>query len=232
MEAISRLIIIFFDNFHHPHLLCSIILQVTGKPSSLRFEPSANKLRAIGGQCLYSALDVPAGGMVSETALLGEAIENGDWALTQTIVSRLAPRLIGDPSAAMNNPLGGDRGRSIDDPSLPTSASPYRAGGGRLGFERETFVLSGGVELFIRIFREPTFVGNQLIQTNDARDLSKDLVSTKLSGCWNEILASLRELTYSLPDIVDNGSILEGGTFYPFCLHSYHMTPASMVPPL
>lgn len=172
--------------------------------------PCADRLTDMGGKSLYAALDKPSGGMPSEVALLKEAIDRGYWTETQTIVSKLALRLIGDPS------LTAQQQPHRQDPSLPRSASPYYAGGGRLGFEREAFVLSGGVELFIRIFREEAFVSSQLGQSNDARDLPEEMVASKLTGCWNEIFASLRELAYVLPELVENGTLLDNGDFLPF----------------
>lgn len=131
---------------------------------------------------------------------------------TQSVISRLAPRLIGDPTVT-----SADRARnSIDDPSLSASASNFHAGGGRLGLERDAFVLSGGVKLLLRVFTEPAFVGDELVRSNDARDLSEDTVARKLVGCWNEVFMSLRELVYAMPVLVENGEVLDGGDFLPF----------------
>ncbi|CAB9509620.1 potential channel 4-associated protein [Seminavis robusta] len=177
--------------------------------------PAAQALRAMGGDTLYGALDKPAAGISTEVGFLVASIEAGDWAETQMIISRLAPRLIGDPSAAMPQ---GPEGRQavIDDPNLPPSASPFYAGGGRVGLERDAFVQAGGVEAMIRIFREKTFVGQEMAKSFDARDLSKGLVATRLAPCWNEALASLRELIFAIPALVENGTVLENGDFLPF----------------
>lgn len=166
----------------------------------------------MGGKSLFDAVDKPSGGMVSEIFALEDALNRGDWVETQTIISRLAPRLIGDPTLTST-----DRARnSIDDPSLPASASKYHAGGGRLGLERDVFVLSGGVKLLLRVFTEPAFVGDELVRSNDARDLSEEMVNKKLVGCWNELFLSLRELIYAMPVLVENGEVLDGGDFIPF----------------
>ena len=167
----------------------------------------------MGGLSLYNAVDKPAGGIVSETALLEDSLDRGGWTETQMIISRLAPRLVGDPSQTS----GLNRARNdIEDPSLPASASRYHAGGGRLGLEREAFVLSGGVKLLLRVFKEPAFVGDEIMLSNDARDFSVEIVQQKLAGCWNEVFASLRELVYALPVLVENGEVLDGGDFVPF----------------
>lgn len=163
----------------------------------------------MGGLSLFNAVDKPAGGIVAETALLEDALDRGDWTETQIIISRLVPRLVGDPNIA--------RERSdIDDPSLPPQAPRFHAGGGRLGMEREAFVSSGGVRLLVRVFSEPAFVGDEILQSNDARYLSDEMVTRKLSSCWNEIFACLRELIYALPVLVENGDVLGEGDFLPF----------------
>jgi hypothetical protein len=166
----------------------------------------------MGGSSLYDAVDKPAGGIVSEVVLLEDALNRGDWMETQSVISRLAPRLIGDPTVT-----SADRARnSIDDPSLSASASNFHAGGGRLGLERDAFVLSGGVKLLLRVFTEPAFVGDEVVRSNDARDLSEEIVNQKLVGCWNELFMSLRELIYAMPVLVENGEVLDGGDFVPF----------------
>jgi hypothetical protein len=166
----------------------------------------------MGGSSLYDAVDKPAGGIVSEVVLLEDALNRGDWVETQSVISRLTPRLIGDLTVT-----SADRARNrIDDPSLSASASRFHAGGGRLGLERDAFVLSGGVKLLLRVFTEPAFVGDELVRSNDARDLSEETVNKKLVGCWNELFMSLRELIYAMPVLVENGEVLDGGDFLPF----------------
>lgn len=201
-----------------PNIVLSLLArEMTGRSTSQfpNMAPSAQTLRSMGGDTLYSGLDKPAGGIATEVAFLTAAVDAGDWAETQMIVSRLAPRLIGDPSAAMpQGPEG--RPATIDDPNLPPSASPFYAGGGRVGLERDAFVQAGGVEAMIRIFREKTFVGQEMANSYDARDLSKALVATRLAPCWNEALASLRELIFAIPTLVENGTVLENGDFLPF----------------
>ncbi len=197
-----------------PNLVFSLLArEVTGQNSSIRGTNEAARLRAMGGHALYTALDKPAGGMSTEVAFLTEAIDNGDWVELQSVISRLAPRIIGDGSAHLGVR---DRARAIEDPTLPRNTSPYYAGGGRLGLERDAFVLAGGVEVLLRIFREPRFVGHEVAYSNDARDLGPELVSSKLAPCWNEVLVSLRELVYAIPTLVEDGAILEGGKFLPF----------------
>ena len=169
----------------------------------------------MGGGTLYESLNRPSGAMLQEIDSLEAALDRGDWHETQTIVTHLAPRLIGDLSTASRYQPNGS-GHTIDDPSLPPNTSPYHAGGGRLGFERDAFVLGGGVQLLLRVFREPAFVGPELARSNDARDLSPPVVMNKLSVCWTEVLASLRELVYAMPVLVETGEILENGDFLPF----------------
>jgi hypothetical protein len=152
--------------------------------------------------------------MCAEVAFLKEVIDSGDWAETQTVISRISPRLIGDPTAMMHS--GMDRGATIEDPNLPPTASRFYAGGGRLGLERDAFVLAGGVDILIRVFREPSFVGAEMAATYDARDLSEELVTTRLALCWNESLACLRELVYAIPSLVENEVIFDGGEYLPF----------------
>lgn len=201
-----------------PNIVLSLLARETTGRSRTPFPnmaPSAHTLRAMGGDTLYATLDKPAGGMATEVAFLLASVDAGDWAETQMIVSRLAPRLIGDPSATM--PPGPEgRPATIDDPNLPPSASPFYAGGGRVGLERDAFVQAGGVEAIIRIFHEKTFVGQEMANSYDARDLSKGLVATRLAPCWNEALASLRELIFAIPALVENGTVLENGDFLPF----------------
>jgi hypothetical protein len=199
-----------------PNIIMSLLArEITGRPGSRNPKPATARLKALGGHTLFSALDRPAGGMCSEVAFLSEVIDSGDWAETQTVISRISPRLIGDPSAVNQGP-GSERGPTIDDPNLPSTASPFYAGGGRLGLERDAFVLTGGVDVLIRIFREPSFVGAEMARTYDARDLSEELVANRLAPCWNEALASLRELVYAMPSLVENEIIFDDGEFLPF----------------
>ena len=196
-----------------PNIALSLLArETTGRLTSRNFQPAAHRLRDMGGNALFGNLDRPAGGMCSEVAFLSEVIDSGDWAETQTVVSRISPRLIGDPSAAANGPPNS----ALNDPNLPPTASPYYGGGGRLGLERDAFVLAGGVEVLIRVFREPSFVGAEMARTYDARDLSEELVANRLAPCWNEALASLRELVYAIPSLVENEIIFDDGEFVPF----------------
>jgi hypothetical protein len=190
-----------------PNVLLSLFAREgTGKLPSARTVSPLQRLREMGGHSLFDMIDKPSGGMASEVALLKDAIDCGDWTHTQIIISRLAPRLVGDPIAS--------RARNeIDDPTRPASASRFHAGGGRLGLEREAFVAAGGVQQLLRTFSEPEFVGDEIIKTNDARELSDITVVNKLSSCWSEVLASLRELVYALPSLVENGDILDDGDF-------------------
>ena len=147
-------------------------------------------LRGMGGATLLQRLDGPASGIVSEVAFLAAALETGDWSETQSIVSRLLKRLV-----------GGHESRADRDPNTPPQAPRFYAGGGTFGLERDAFCLAGGVELLIRIFQETFVVGDQAAASRDARDLSPSTVTIRLSSCWNEVLAMLRELVYFLPSI-------------------------------
>ncbi|KAG7339396.1 DUF3689 domain containing protein [Nitzschia inconspicua] len=108
------------------------------------------------------------------------------------------------------------RQAAADDPSLPPNASRFYAGGGRAGLERDAFVRAGGIEVLIRVFREKSFVGAEMAESYDARDLSEELVASRLAPCWNETLACLRELVYSIPSLVEDEVILDNGDFLPF----------------
>jgi hypothetical protein len=199
-----------------PNIALSLIArETTGKLVSRNPMPASKRLRSLGGHELFSALDRPAGGMCSEVAFLFQVIDSGDWAETQTVISRIAPRLIGDPAAAAQA-HNGEREAAIDDPNLPPTASPFYAGGGRLGLERDAFVQAGGIDVLIRIFREPSFVGAEMARTYDARDLTEELVAIRLAQCWNEAMASLRELVYAMPSVVVNGDVFDKGEFLPF----------------
>jgi hypothetical protein len=90
------------------------------------------------------------------------------------------------------------------DPNLPSYASRFYAGGGCTGLERDVFVVAGGVEVLIRVFREKKFVGAEMAETYDARDLSEALVSSRLAHCWNETMSCLRELVYSIQSLVED----------------------------
>lgn len=186
--------------------------ETTGRLAPRNIKPAAQRLQAMGGQALLGALDRPAGGMCSEVMFLSEVIDSGDWAETQSVISRISPRLIGDPSAASN----GSSAAPMNDPNLPPSTSPFYAGGGRVGLERDAFVLAGGIQVLLRVFREPSFVGAEMAKTYDARDLSEELVANRLAPCWNETLASLRELVYAIPSLVEHEIIFDDGEFVPF----------------
>ena len=193
-----------------PNVLFSIMArESTGKSCFPRGLPASQCLRQMGGTTLYAALDKPAAGIVTEVAFLAAAIDTGDWAETRTIVSRLVVRLVGDPSAMADRP-------AIQDPNLPPTAPKFYAGGGRLGLERDAFCRAGGVEVLIRMFREKSVVGQEMAASLDARDLSEEVVATRLAPCWNEALAALRELVYFIPSLVTDGALEDNGNFLPF----------------
>lgn len=199
-----------------PNIALSLLArEITGRLTVRNVSPAAGRLRSLGGDALFNALDRPAGGMCSEVGFLSEVIASGDWAETQIVISRISPRLIGDPSTTVHG-SGIGVGPAVADPNLPPTASRFYAGGGRVGLERDAFVLAGGVEVLIRVFREPSFVGAEMARTYDARDLSEELVSNRLAPCWNEALACLRELVYSMPSLVENEIIFDDGEFLPF----------------
>lgn len=181
--------------------------ETTGRlPSSARNQSRSIQLGTLGGRSLFNSLDVPSGGIPTEVDLLRAATVEGDWSELSIIVSRLAPRLIGDGMMSMQgggppqSPAGGDE----HEPRY------HAAGGGRQGIERTAFVLSGGVDLFIQALYDPSFVGSDpnLLVTHDARNLDPELVSSTLAGTWNEILASLRELCYAMPELVDDNVLV------------------------
>jgi hypothetical protein len=198
-----------------PNIALSLLArETTGKLSSINRMSESSRLKALGGFSVFNRLDRPAAGMCSEVAFLSEVIDSGDWAETQTVVSRLTPRLMGDP-ASMIFP-GMERRPAAEDPNLPPLTPRFYAGGGRVGLERDAFVLAGGVDALIRVFREKSFVGAEMAETYDARDLSEELVASRLAPCWNETLICLRELVYSIPSLVEDELIFDNGDFLPF----------------
>ncbi|KAL3921010.1 MAG: hypothetical protein SGILL_002977 [Bacillariaceae sp.] len=199
-----------------PNVALSLLArETTGRLTRLNPTPETNRLKSLGGYVLFDRLDRPAAGMCSELAFLVELIERGDWSETQTVISRIAPRLIGDPSAATMHDHS-HRSPVDNDPNLPPTAPKFYAGGGRVGLERDAFVLAGGVDVLIRVFREPSFVGAEMARTYDARDLMEELVATRLAPCWNEILACIRELAYAIPSLVESQAISDNDEFLPF----------------
>lgn len=201
-----------------PSVVLSIMArESTGKSCFVRGLAATQALRSMGGAALYKHLDEPAAGMATEVAFMAAAIDAGDWTETQTIVSRIAPRLLGDPMVAANAAMGGDPRRdAVEDANLPPTAPRYYAGGGRLGLERDAFVLAGGVQVLIRMFREKSFVGQEMAASNDARDLSEEILAKRLASGWNETLVILRELVFAMPSLVENEIILDDGEFLPF----------------
>jgi hypothetical protein len=207
-----------------PNICLSLLArEVTGRnrgfSSSLNKEqPAAERLRQMGGKALHQNLDRPAGGILLEIEQLEAALNRGDWNETTNLVSRLTPRLMGDPMRHHHHHANGNAA-TIDDPTLPSFAPRYYAGGGRLGLERDAFVLGGGVQVLMRVFFVPAFIANSPtidMSKQDSRCLPTSMVSNKLASCWNEVLASLRELVYAMPILVQNGTILEEGKFLPF----------------
>lgn len=196
-----------------PNIVLTLLArETTGRLSSRNFKPAAHRLQAMGGHALFGALDRPAGGICSEVFFLSEVIDSGDWAETQSVISRISPRLIGDPVTSTVAPSSSGTGDTI----YPPSTSTIPAGASRMSLERDAFVLAGGVEVLIRVFREPSFVGAEMAKSYDARDLSEELVANRLASCWNETLASLRELVYAIPSLVENEIIFDDGEFVPF----------------
>jgi len=211
----------------HPHP--NVAAAAPGRPVTLS---QNSRLRRLGGKTLFQRIDRPAGGVASEAELLARALDEADWAEVTVIVSRLAPRLIGDPMEQVAARMGGRAGRggsnegegtdgdacppSILDPHNPTFP-PHYAGGNRLGLERLTFRQSSGVSLLINVLRNPSFVGLQTVSTNDARNIPSDLISAKLAPTFNEVMACLREMAYAMPDLVAlGGEMNEGGRFIPY----------------
>jgi hypothetical protein len=181
----------------------------TGRTLFPRDQPASKSLTRIGGMTLHGRLDKPAGGIATEVNALLAAIEGGDWTETQTIVSRLAARLVSDPGATSD-------GRSTEEQNLPPNCPKFYAGGGRMGLERDAFVQAGGTRLFLRLFREKAFVGQEMAASNDARNLSKEIVANRLANCWNDALQALRDLVYFIPSLVTDEALDDSGDFLPF----------------
>jgi len=199
-----------------PSVVLSIMArESTGKSCFPRGLPTTQALRSMGGAALFSKLDGPADGMATEVAFLAAAIDAGDWTETQTIVSRISPKLIGNPMEAAAAGADGRRD-TVEDANLPPTAPRYHAGGGRLGLERDAFVLAGGVQVLIRMFREKSFVGQEMASSHDARDLSEEILAKRLASGWNETLVVLRELVFAMPSLVENQTVLDDGEFLPF----------------
>ena len=74
--------------------------------------------------------------------------------------------------------------------------------------------MAGGVEALILVFREKGFVGEEMAKSNDARDLSEEIVANRLAQCWNEALACLREMLYAMPNLLE--TISDHGNLLPF----------------
>lgn len=199
-----------------PSVVLSIMArESTGKSCFPRGLPTTQALRSMGGAALFSKLDGPADGMATEVAFLAAAIDAGDWTETQTIVSRISPKLIGNPMEAAAAGVDGRRD-TVEDANLPPTAPRFHAGGGRLGLERDAFVLAGGVQVLIRMFREKSFVGQEMASSHDARDLSEEILAKRLASGWNETLVVLRELVFAMPSLVENQTVLDDGEFLPF----------------
>ena len=78
-----------------------------GRPVTLS---QNSRLRRLGGKTLFQRVDRPAGGIASEAELLARALDEADWAEVTVFVSRLAPRLIGDPTEQVAARMGGRAG--------------------------------------------------------------------------------------------------------------------------
>ena len=194
-----------------PNVIFSLLArESTGKPRFGTGIAASQALRAMGGNNLFGAFDKPAAGIATEVGLLTTAINSGDWTETTAIISRLAPRLTADPMTSVRP------GEASRDANTPPQAPKFYAGGGRLGLERDAFCLAGGVQAMIRMFKEKSFVGQEMSITYDARSLSHELVTNRLASCWNEALIVLRDLVYAVPSLVDSGVILDNGDFLPF----------------
>ncbi|GAX21342.1 Trpc4-associated protein [Fistulifera solaris] len=193
-----------------PNVVLSLMArESTGRTLFPRDQPASKSLDRIGGMTLHGRLDKRAGGIVSEVNALLAAIEGGDWTETQTIVSRVAPRLISDLATPSD-------GRSTEEQNLPPNCPKFYAGGGRMGLERDAFVQAGGTSLFLRLFREKAFVGQEMAASNDARNLSKEIVASRLANCWNDALQALRDLVYFIPSLVTDEALDDSGDFLPF----------------
>ena len=119
--------------------------------------------------------------MASDTWRLEHAIQTGNWTDTCAVVSRIAPRLVGDiassstplpdyaPGSSSNSSTHNQQhprtsysdsnrsSRDGGDPNLQPATRWTAGGGGITGFERNVFVLSGGVPLLLQIFSDPGF---------------------------------------------------------------------------
>ena len=172
----------------------------TGRACFRRNTPSCiGHFRAMGGSTLFQRLDRPSAGIASEVQLLSISLELGDWTETHTIVSRLGSRLVTTNTA---NPEQSQQQQRTRDPNSPRQAPKYYAGGGRVGLERDTFCVAGGVRVLLQLFSTTFIVGSGVATSGDARHLSSSTVAVRLAPCWNEALLILRELLYFIPSLV------------------------------
>ena len=122
-----------------PNIVLSLLArEATGILTTINSIPPIHRLKSLGVYTLFTVnkLDRPAAGICSEVVFLSEVMDSGDWAETQIVISRISPRLMGDPTimeqqqqqhrstTAWNTPT---------DPNLPPYASRFYAGGGRTG---------------------------------------------------------------------------------------------------
>lgn len=78
--------------------------------------------------------------------------------------------------------------------------------------QREQFVLGGGIEVLLRLFRPP------YLQHKDARGIPPSEVRLK-SEVWNEILVILREVAFAIPTLSDKVFNTEEMIFFFTMLH-------------
>jgi hypothetical protein len=121
--------------------------------------------------------------------------------------------LIGDPLQTHNSH---QTNAPVRNANLPPTTPKYYTSGGRLGFKRDPFVQAGGVQILMQMFREKSFVGQEVSMSNDACNLSEQILATQLASCFNKALASLRKLVYAIPLLVEEQVILDHGAFLPF----------------
>ena len=215
---------------HHscgPNLVLKVMArESTGKSiyprsTAIASSPTYNellKLKYVTGKGFITKyINTPSRGMVTEIELLSNAIDIGDWNETYRCINRLETRLMSNNNyEAHSTSTTSANPPPPVDPTLPRNAHRYYAGGGRNGYDRDIFTLYGGVQVLLRIFYEKAFVGQEMSESYDARDLTTNIVTTRLAPCWIDVLTLLRELIIYVPSLMDGTALVDDDNFLPF----------------